>query len=267
MNKITTDVKKVIGQRINELLATNNVKQKELAAYLSIPDNTISYFAKGTRVPNTEQIIKIAGYFNVSTDYLLGKTDVRTTDTELKNVAEYMGLSEDVIEKFARRNKWRKSFYEEQGHTDILYLYDVFMDRFFGEDMFSIVEDAIIHAFLKALFISAFPDIDLDKVRPYIQSHYVRGMNNIPKENTQHEIISTYFNVQQQLNLCTLDIDREFSEIICLCADEIVKRGIDVDKYKNMRGYDFNKLYNIYSREHMCEGGEDINGEHTGEKK
>lgn len=71
MNRVTEKTRKIIGCRINELLAINNVKQKELAAHLSVSDNIVSYFVKGARVPNTEQIIKIAKFFNVPTDYLL----------------------------------------------------------------------------------------------------------------------------------------------------------------------------------------------------
>ncbi|MDY5230606.1 MAG: helix-turn-helix transcriptional regulator [Eubacteriales bacterium] len=99
MNNVTENTRKMIGCRINELLAINDVKQKELAAYLSISDNIVSYFVKGTRVPNTEQIIKISKYFNVSTDYLLGLTDVKTTDTDLKMIVDYTGLSEECIKR------------------------------------------------------------------------------------------------------------------------------------------------------------------------
>ncbi len=98
MNNVTENTRKIIGCRINELLAINDVKQKELAAYLSISDNIVSYFVKGTRVPNTEQIIKIANFFNVSSDYLLGLTDVKTTDTDLKMIVDYTGLSEECVE-------------------------------------------------------------------------------------------------------------------------------------------------------------------------
>ena len=98
MNNVPENTRKIIGCRINKLLAINNVKQKELAAYLSIPDNTVSYFVKGARVPNIEQIIKIAKYFNVSTDYLLGLTDVKTTDTDLKAICEFTGLDPRAVD-------------------------------------------------------------------------------------------------------------------------------------------------------------------------
>lgn len=62
----------VVGVRINTLLVHRGLTQKDLAEYLGVKANTISYFVKGKRIPNTEQIYKIAVFFNVSADYLLG---------------------------------------------------------------------------------------------------------------------------------------------------------------------------------------------------
>lgn len=102
MNKVSENTRKIIGCRINELLAINDVKQKELAAHLSVSDNIVSYFVKGARVPNTEQIIKIAKFFNVPTDYLLGLTDAKTTkDTDLRAIVDYTGLSEECIKEIS----------------------------------------------------------------------------------------------------------------------------------------------------------------------
>jgi len=91
------NLSKIIGQRINELLASNNVKQKELAKVLCVPDNTISYFCSGKRIPNTEQIRNIAKFFNVSADFLLGLSDFKTNDKDIQFIGNYTGLSEKNI--------------------------------------------------------------------------------------------------------------------------------------------------------------------------
>lgn len=135
MNKVTESTRKIIGCRINELLAINDVKQKELAAYLSISDNIVSYFVKGTRVPNTEQIIKIANFFNVSSDYLLGLSDAKTTDTDLKMIVDYTGLSEEAViclhEKCCKKmeviSKRAKKRYDK---TRITQLQNIYKERY-----------------------------------------------------------------------------------------------------------------------------------------
>lgn len=98
------DNKKIIGSRINSALAMNNTLQKELAKQLNVKDNIVSYWCKGDRTPNTTQIIQIANYLNVSTDYLLGITDVATTDKDLKFVCEYTGLDEKSVKYLNKVN-------------------------------------------------------------------------------------------------------------------------------------------------------------------
>ncbi len=99
------DNRTVIGSRINSALAFSNKKQKELAAHLGVPDNTISYFCSGKRVPNAEQIIEIAKFLNVSSDYILGLTKNATINPSLQAACEYTKLDENAINKLLKYNK------------------------------------------------------------------------------------------------------------------------------------------------------------------
>lgn len=82
-----------IGIRISKALILRNIKQKELAKEIGVMDNVVSYWCKGSRTPNTEQIIKISRVLNVSTDYLLGVSDVVTSNKDLQYICDYTGLS------------------------------------------------------------------------------------------------------------------------------------------------------------------------------
>lgn len=95
------NTKKIIGKRIATAIADNNITQKELAEHLNVKPNVISEFCKGGRVPNAEQIIIIADYFNISSDYLLGRTDIKTTVPEIQSAVKYVGLSETSLKAFA----------------------------------------------------------------------------------------------------------------------------------------------------------------------
>lgn len=92
------DNKISLGTRLNNALASRNVKQKELARYLNVPDNTISYFCKDKRTPNVRQIAEIAKRLEVSADYLLGVSDVMTTDTATRELCLTLGLSESTVD-------------------------------------------------------------------------------------------------------------------------------------------------------------------------
>jgi len=88
---------KIIGNRINTALALREKKQKELAEVLNVKDNVVSYWCGGTRIPKTEQIIKIGKYLNVSTDYLLGLSDVISTNPAIRDISQITGLNENTI--------------------------------------------------------------------------------------------------------------------------------------------------------------------------
>ena len=89
--------KKKIGTNINAALANAKLKQKDLAKELKVTDNTVSYWCSGMRTPNTDQIIQIAKFLNVSTDYLLGFTKNPTTDKDDSFITDCLGLDEKSI--------------------------------------------------------------------------------------------------------------------------------------------------------------------------
>lgn len=61
--------------RIRDLREDNDLKQKELALYLSIDQSTYSDYESGRINVPIEQLVKIADYYNVSIDYIVGRTN------------------------------------------------------------------------------------------------------------------------------------------------------------------------------------------------
>jgi DNA-binding XRE family transcriptional regulator len=64
-------------QRLRYLLAERDMTQKALAEKLYVEPTTMSGYVKGHRQPSFETLIRMAKFFDVSTDYLLGITDFR----------------------------------------------------------------------------------------------------------------------------------------------------------------------------------------------
>ena len=58
--------------RLKELREDNDIKQKDIAQYLHIRQNTYSQYENGQRQLPIDVLIKLAQYYNVSTDYILG---------------------------------------------------------------------------------------------------------------------------------------------------------------------------------------------------
>lgn len=62
-------------QRLRNLREDNDLKQRELAAYLNCSQRTYSNYELGQRDIPTDVLIRLANFYNVSTDYLLGLTN------------------------------------------------------------------------------------------------------------------------------------------------------------------------------------------------
>ena len=63
----------VLPEMIAELRKDRGLLQKELAQLLGVSIGTVSNYETGVHNPEIETLIKLADYFNVSVDYMLGR--------------------------------------------------------------------------------------------------------------------------------------------------------------------------------------------------
>lgn len=61
--------------RLKELRISRKISQTKLAMDLNLTQNSISRYETGEREADYDTLVAIADYFNVSVDYLLGRTD------------------------------------------------------------------------------------------------------------------------------------------------------------------------------------------------
>ncbi len=66
---------KNLNPNLKKLRIEKKKKQDELAEYLRVTTRQYQRYESGEQEPNLDKLIKIADYFDVSTDYLLGRTD------------------------------------------------------------------------------------------------------------------------------------------------------------------------------------------------
>lgn len=64
--------RKIFGERLRALRAEKNIGQNELAKVLNLSNASISYWETGKQSPTADAIFKIAQFFDVSADYLIG---------------------------------------------------------------------------------------------------------------------------------------------------------------------------------------------------
>jgi len=85
----------VFSDRIKLLRLEREEKQSDVAEVLGVSVQSYSAY-EASREPNYELLCKLANYFNVTTDYLLGVSDCRNIKNQ--GIQEETGLSEKSIE-------------------------------------------------------------------------------------------------------------------------------------------------------------------------
>lgn len=63
------------NERLKSLRFQNGVTQKAIAEGIGVTPVSVQRFEYGTARPKLETVIKLADFFNVSIDYLVGRTD------------------------------------------------------------------------------------------------------------------------------------------------------------------------------------------------
>ena len=113
----TDNYNKAFPTALRKLMDCRKTTQNELAEHLNKTRQAISYYCDGSSSPDWETLVKIADFFNVSTDYILGRTD---DPDRAPCAADELGLRPSVITEL------RKLIDEESG--EVLEGINMFLD-------------------------------------------------------------------------------------------------------------------------------------------
>lgn len=78
----------MLGERIKSCRKRMKISQIKLAEYLSVSQAAITAWEREQRKPDVDMILKMADFFDVSTDYLLGREPSLPTDTDAPPAVE-----------------------------------------------------------------------------------------------------------------------------------------------------------------------------------
>lgn len=121
-------------ERLRQLRDESGKTQSQIAKELGLTPQAFSYFVNG-REPNYETLGKIADYFGVSTDYLLGRSDIKTVSIMKKAICDETKLSEEAIDRL-------------HSYVDLKYCGGKTFDRIFVGEF---IEDLLSHDEIFAL--------------------------------------------------------------------------------------------------------------------
>ncbi|MBX8978967.1 helix-turn-helix domain-containing protein [Enterococcus gallinarum] len=111
----------ILYERVSELAKKHHIGLKELATKLGLSESVIYQWKKSS--PKAETLEKVATYFNVSTDYLLGRTDNPNLENS-KPVSDDLDKILDNIKSFGG-----KEMTDRDRETIRAYLEGKFSDR------------------------------------------------------------------------------------------------------------------------------------------
>lgn len=100
------------GERLKDLRKKRSLTQSQLGEKLNVTKASISGYENDTRSPDRETLVKIAEIFNVSTDYLLGRTD----DKEKAPTLVAAHLDDDLTEEQLDEVKNFIDFIKQRDH-------------------------------------------------------------------------------------------------------------------------------------------------------
>lgn len=90
-----TNVK--FSRRFKELRIAGGYTQQQLANLFQVTRPCICYWETAKRVPDYTKLVEICRFFNVSSDYLLGVSDIRTINMKegkmIYNIDDYLDIS------------------------------------------------------------------------------------------------------------------------------------------------------------------------------
>lgn len=116
-----TDLPNMIGKQLKLLRETKHKNQQEVCCALNIEQSTLVNYENDKRIPKVDILIKLANYYNVSVDYLLGLKNTafyenqKITDTEKKLLNTFIKLNEDNQDIIIGEAKklLKEQYYEE----------------------------------------------------------------------------------------------------------------------------------------------------------
>lgn len=101
--------KEVFPTILRGLMSERKLTQNDVAQGIGMTRQVISLYCMGQSTPDINTLSKMADFFDVSCDYLLGRTTLQTPDVVVQDICKRTGLSERAIEVLVNTKEWRES--------------------------------------------------------------------------------------------------------------------------------------------------------------
>lgn len=90
INKYKKVVIMTLGDRLRQLREDRGLDQRDLAEYLSIDRSTYGKYETGKSNPDLEKLSTLAAYFNVTVDWLMGRSKLKNPERDYKETMDFV---------------------------------------------------------------------------------------------------------------------------------------------------------------------------------
>ena len=98
-----------LSTRLKELRQSKNLRQEQVATLIGVNKSAISSYENNTRQPSYDILVRLATLYRVSTDYLLGQTNIRSLDLTGLTEEEAVLISE-LVSTMSQKNEKLNNF-------------------------------------------------------------------------------------------------------------------------------------------------------------
>lgn len=138
-------------ERLNQLFINSGKTIVDFAKTLGTSRQSLGYYLNGERIPDAHMVKQICERCHISADWLLGLSDVKSPEADLKAVCDYVGLSEKSIIVFKQMNRnnekvqriiqlidvfWSNDKSRASFLIALLYLYEAYREKEQNNDLF-----------------------------------------------------------------------------------------------------------------------------------
>lgn len=126
--------------RLRKLMEAAKTTQRELALAIGVRPQTVSLYVQGQSFPDVNGLAKIANYFYVSADYLIGNSDMPNADLSMQDIHKITGLSAGAICKL-------QSIFDKNGETAFSDIISLLIEDSNAEYYLAVIAELIAYSF------------------------------------------------------------------------------------------------------------------------
>lgn len=112
------DYYSTLAVRLRTLISEKDTNITKVAKAAGVTRQAVSAYQDGSSQPTADTLTKISKHFNISVDWLLGLSEAKTNNPKVKEICEYTGLSEEVVNAL---HYWKNDKQERVNHLNKLF--------------------------------------------------------------------------------------------------------------------------------------------------